>query len=109
MQVKINWLLHYVSLLVTCTETNVFLNEISSFFLAKNIMLLIKRLTPEHVFYGDNKEYHISQPGSSVATSLCEGEAKEKRVGILEIHGKKFKMGERKLQVSLKKQFGVNI
>jgi double-strand break repair protein MRE11 len=57
-------------------------------------------LTPEHVFYGDNKEYHISQPGSSVATSLCEGEAKEKRVGILEIHGKKFKMGERKLQVS---------
>ncbi len=72
-------------------------------------MLLIKRLTPEHVFYGDNKEYHISQPGSSVATSLCEGEAKEKRVGILEIHGKKFKMGERKLQVSLKKQFGVNI
>jgi double-strand break repair protein MRE11 len=55
-------------------------------------------LTPEHVFYGDNKEYHISQPGSSVATSLCEGEAKEKRVGILEIYAKKFKMTEKQLK-----------
>jgi double-strand break repair protein MRE11 len=38
----------------------------------------------------DDKVYHISQPGSSVATSLTEGEAKEKCVGILKIRGKKF-------------------
>lgn len=34
----------------------------------------------------------ISQPGSSVATSLSEGESIEKKVGILEIHEKEFKM-----------------
>lgn len=34
----------------------------------------------------------IIQPGSSVATSLSEGEAKEKKVGILEIRGKEFKL-----------------
>jgi hypothetical protein len=33
-----------------------------------------------------------------VATSLCEGEAKEKRVGILEIYAKKFKMTEKQLK-----------
>jgi double-strand break repair protein MRE11 len=55
------------------------------------------RLAPEQMFFGDTKEFHISQPGSSVATSLCEAEAKEKRVGILEILGKRFKMKERPL------------
>lgn len=30
--------------------------------------------------------------GSSVATSLAEGEAKPKKVGILNIHGKNFKL-----------------
>lgn len=34
----------------------------------------------------------ICQPGSSVATSLSEGESIEKKVGILEICGKEFKM-----------------
>lgn len=34
----------------------------------------------------------ITQPGSSVATSLSEGESIEKKVGILEIHRKEFKM-----------------
>ena len=33
----------------------------------------------------DDKRYFITQPGSSVATSLIEGEAKEKKVGILHI------------------------
>jgi len=55
------------------------------------------RLTPERVVYSNQKEFHISQPGSSVATSLCEGEAVEKRVGILEIHKGRFKMTEKKL------------
>lgn len=50
------------------------------------------------MFFGDTKEFHISQPGSSVATSLCEAEAKEKRVGILEIYGRKFKMTEKPLK-----------
>lgn len=36
--------------------------------------------------------YRISQPGSSVATSLCEGEAVPKHVGLLEIRGNDFRL-----------------
>ena len=43
------------------------------------------RLEPEAVELADDKRYFITQPGSSVATSLIEGEAKEKKVGILHI------------------------
>ena len=43
------------------------------------------RLEPEAVELSDDKRYYITQPGSSVATSLIEGEAKEKKVGILHI------------------------
>ena len=32
----------------------------------------------------------MSQPGSSVATSLCEGESKIKHVGILELEQEKW-------------------
>jgi hypothetical protein len=35
--------------------------------------------------------FHVSQPGSSVATSLSEGEATAKHVGILRIRGSSFK------------------
>lgn len=35
-------------------------------------------------------EFRITQPGSSVATSLCPGEAKQKHVGILKVYKKKF-------------------
>ncbi len=38
-----------------------------------------------------SNQFHITQPGSSVATSLCEGEAVQKHIGILEIHGDLFK------------------
>lgn len=38
------------------------------------------------------KDTYIIQPGSSVATSLSEGESIEKKVGILEVRGKEFKM-----------------
>ena len=55
------------------------------------------RLTPEHIINGD-KEVFITQPGSSVATSLCEGEALEKKVGIVKIFKKQFKMEEKVLQ-----------
>ena len=36
--------------------------------------------------------FRISQPGSSVATSLCEGEAVPKHVGLLEIKGSDFRL-----------------
>ncbi|KAJ3053886.1 Double-strand break repair protein mre11a, partial [Rhizophlyctis rosea] len=36
--------------------------------------------------------FYITQPGSSVATSLCEGEAVAKHVGILQIKGSHFQL-----------------
>ena len=48
------------------------------------------RLQPEHGQEG--RDFFVSQPGSSVATSLCEGESKKKEVGLLTIYGKKFKI-----------------
>lgn len=36
--------------------------------------------------------FHTLQPGSSVATSLCEGEAQSKNVFILKIKGQQFKL-----------------
>ncbi|KAH8998039.1 Metallo-dependent phosphatase-like protein [Lactarius akahatsu] len=47
------------------------------------------RIRPEPVA---GKKYFISQPGSSVATSLAEGEAVDKHVALLKIHGKEFEM-----------------
>lgn len=41
------------------------------------------RIVPEPVA---GKRYFISQPGSSVATSLAEGESIEKRVSDLHLH-----------------------
>lgn len=38
------------------------------------------------------KRYLISQPGSSVATSLCPGEAAEKKVAIIHVKGRDFTM-----------------
>ena len=53
------------------------------------------RITPETMVYGDEKTFHITQPGSSVATSLCEGETIQKKVGILDIApGRLFKLQE---------------
>ena len=36
--------------------------------------------------------FPIVQPGSSVATSLTEGESRRKQIGILEIKGRQFRM-----------------
>ncbi|KAJ7720840.1 Mre11 DNA-binding presumed domain-containing protein [Mycena metata] len=47
------------------------------------------RIVPEPVA---GKQYYISQPGSSVATSLADGEALEKHVALLQIQGKEFEM-----------------
>ena len=53
------------------------------------------RITPEKVVHGDEKTFHITQPGSSVATSLCEGEAIPKKIGILSIApGRLFQLQE---------------
>jgi double-strand break repair protein MRE11 len=37
-------------------------------------------------------DFYITQPGSSVATSLIEGEAKQKHIGLLEVQGHQFRM-----------------
>ncbi|XP_022175079.1 double-strand break repair protein MRE11 [Myzus persicae] len=41
---------------------------------------------------GESNSGYICQPGSTVATSMCEGEAGTKYVGLLTISGKRFKM-----------------
>ncbi|KAF9045420.1 Metallo-dependent phosphatase-like protein [Panaeolus papilionaceus] len=47
------------------------------------------RIIPEEVA---GKKYYITQPGSSVATSLADGEAIEKHIALVQIQGKKFHM-----------------
>ncbi|WVF68869.1 DNA repair protein (mre11) [Kwoniella sp. CBS 6097] len=49
------------------------------------------RITPEAV---EGKNYWITQPGSSVATSLAPGEAIPKHVGILSVQGSQFQIAE---------------
>ena len=61
------------------------------------------RIEPEEIHLGEGENgkdrlLFISQPGSSVATSLCESEAVEKKCGILTIHKKLFKMETRTLE-----------
>ncbi|KAH8391359.1 hypothetical protein KR200_004169 [Drosophila serrata] len=53
------------------------------------------RIEPE---VNAKKGFYVSQPGSSVPTSLSEGEAKKKHVGLLEIYKNKFKLKELPLQ-----------
>lgn len=38
------------------------------------------------------QNFYVTQPGSSVATSLSEGETKEKHVGLLLVSSKNFKV-----------------
>ncbi|KAL7424851.1 meiotic recombination [Cryptotrichosporon argae] len=49
------------------------------------------RIWPEQV---EGKPYYITQPGSSVATSLAPGEALPKHVGILSIQDSQFQIAE---------------
>lgn len=48
--------------------------------------------------------FRISQPGSSVATSLCEGEAVPKQVGVLEVRQQMYRMNSIRLS-----QVGVRV
>ncbi|KAF8128879.1 Metallo-dependent phosphatase-like protein [Boletus edulis] len=47
------------------------------------------RIVPEPVA---GKNYFITQPGSSIATSLADGESIEKHVALMEIQGKEFQL-----------------
>ncbi|XP_039955004.1 double-strand break repair protein MRE11 [Bactrocera tryoni] len=48
--------------------------------------------------FNATRNFYVSQPGSSVATSLAEGEALKKYVGLLEIHKTRFQMKPLPLQ-----------
>ncbi|ORY98277.1 Mre11 DNA-binding presumed domain-domain-containing protein [Lobosporangium transversale] len=48
--------------------------------------------------YNPQQGFHVSQPGSSVATSLSEGESKEKHVAILKICKGRFNIQKIRLQ-----------
>lgn len=48
--------------------------------------------------YNPQQNFHVSQPGSSVATSLSEGESREKHVAILKICKGKFNIQKIRLQ-----------
>ncbi|GJJ71717.1 double-strand break repair protein MRE11 [Entomortierella parvispora] len=48
--------------------------------------------------YNPQQQFHVSQPGSSVATSLSEGESKDKHVAILKICKTKFNIQKMRLQ-----------
>uniref|UniRef100_A0A8C0U6H2 Double-strand break repair protein n=1 Tax=Cyanistes caeruleus TaxID=156563 RepID=A0A8C0U6H2_CYACU len=43
-------------------------------------------------FQNEQQRFYISQPGSSVVTSLSPGEAVKKHIGLLHVKGKKMKM-----------------
>ncbi|EAT48950.1 AAEL000034-PA, partial [Aedes aegypti] len=53
------------------------------------------RIVPEE---NPNKKFYVSQPGSTVATSLAEGEALDKCCGILSIHKSLFRLDPIRLQ-----------
>ena len=48
--------------------------------------------------YSEQQQFHITQPGSSIATALSEGESKTKHVGLLKIRGKEFSLKKMRLK-----------
>ena len=59
-------------------------------------------ITPSESLVGT---FRITQPGSSVATSLTAGEARRKNVGLLEIRGQQFRL--RPIPLSSVRSFAV--
>ncbi|XP_055624641.1 double-strand break repair protein MRE11 isoform X2 [Toxorhynchites rutilus septentrionalis] len=53
------------------------------------------RIVPEENFF---RKFFVSQPGSTVATSLAEGEAIDKCCGVLSIHKSQFRLDPIQLQ-----------
>ncbi|KAH0550384.1 double-strand break repair protein MRE11 [Cotesia glomerata] len=56
------------------------------------------RIVPELISLPDDEKYYITQPGSSVATSMAIGESKPKHVGVLKIQDGRFLIDAIKLQ-----------
>ncbi|XP_011308455.1 double-strand break repair protein MRE11 [Fopius arisanus] len=56
------------------------------------------RISPEVIQCREGSTYDICQPGSSVATSLSEGESVPKHVGLLLIQGENYRMRSIKLK-----------
>ena len=59
--------------------------------------------------WNGNQNFFITQPGSSVATSLSPGEALEKHVGLLYIKGKDFKIKKARMGVDWELKKASNI
>lgn len=53
------------------------------------------RIKPEEI---PGKNFYVTQPGSSVATSLSEGEALDKHIGLLRVSENQFKLDAIKLK-----------
>lgn len=53
------------------------------------------RIQPE---FNTKQRFHVCQPGSPVATSLCAGESVQKKIGILKCHKKDYSLEPRALQ-----------
>ena len=53
------------------------------------------RIEPE---WNGAQNIYVSQPGSTIATSLSEGETKAKHIGLLEVRGREFKLRKIPLQ-----------
>ncbi|KAJ1552850.1 Double-strand break repair protein mre11a, partial [Nowakowskiella sp. JEL0078] len=76
-------------------------NYIPETFLAPFLNLVIWghehdcRIDPEH---NEQQEFFVSQPGSSVATSLSEGESIPKHVGLLKISNTDFQLNKIRLR-----------
>lgn len=70
-------------------------------FLPKFLQLIIWGHEHEcipHPIYNPNMDFDTLQPGSSVATSLCEAEASEKHVFLLHVNNKKYSVEPIKLR-----------
>lgn len=53
------------------------------------------RIEPEQ---NPSKHFYVTQPGSSVATSLAEGESIQKHIGVLQVYENQFKLTALKLE-----------
>lgn len=76
-------------------------NWVPEAFLSQDLDLIVWghehqcRVEPE---FNHQKSFYVSQPGSSVATSLSVGESTAKHVALLKIHGRNFKIEKQRLR-----------
>lgn len=77
-----------------CTDTEYFISQPGILCITSTICIVLYQ-SLNFILYFLLKIPHL---GSSIATSLCEGEAKPKHIGILSVNGLKYKMEKIKLQ-----------